>query len=109
MRAASGMPSVDTYSPDGAGFGLHVRIVAGQLVDAAEDLRQVDRLDRDAVRFEQFLAVADGVEGRGPRADGADAQVAQPVDDAANARRTTPGPAAKSGESGASVCSVVSE
>ena len=66
------------------------------------------RLDGDAVRFQDLLAVAHRVERRGPRADRADAQLAQPVDHAADGgeprevlrelRRV-----------GRSVCSVVSE
>ena len=65
-------------------FRLHVGVVVLQPADAAEDLGEVERLDGDAVGFEQFLAVADGVERRRPRADGADAQLAQAVGDAAD-------------------------
>ena len=62
----------------GFGFGvLHAD-------DAAEDFGEVDGFDGDAAGFEQFLAVADGVERRGARADGADAEAAQAADDAAD-------------------------
>ena len=47
--------------------------------------RQIDRLDGDAARLIEALRVAHGVEGRGTRADGADAQILQSLDDAANA------------------------
>ena len=50
-----------------------------------EDFGEVDGLDGDAGGFEQFLAVADGVEGGGTRADRADADAAQAVGDAADA------------------------
>ena len=65
-------------------LGLHVGLLALQTADAAEDLGEVEGLDGDAVGFEQLLAVADGVEGRGTRADGADAELAQAVGDAAD-------------------------
>ena len=62
-----------------ASFRLHVGIVVLHAVDAAEDFGKIERLDGDAARFEKLLAVADGVERRRPRADGADAQLAQAV------------------------------
>jgi len=38
-------------------------MVVGELADAAEEFREVDGLDRDSVRLENFLAEADSVEG----------------------------------------------
>ena len=54
MIASSGMPSVETYCADRASFRLHVGILAFQAVDAAEDFRQVEGLDRDAVDSRSF-------------------------------------------------------
>src|ERR1022692_407113 len=62
------------------GFGLAVL----HADDAAEDLRQVDRFHADAAGFQQFLAIAHGVESRGTGADGADGQAAQAAHDAAD-------------------------
>ena len=77
ISASSGTPSVGTYAlissqlrrarPDRCRFMRSMR---------PEDLGEVDRLHRDAARFQDLLAVADGVEGGGPRADGADARLA---------------------------------
>ena len=53
-------------------------------VDAAEDFGEIDGLDGDAAGFEKLFAVADGVEGGGAGADGADAQAAQSSDHAAD-------------------------
>ena len=64
-------------------FGLRGVVVFHPL-DAAEDFGEVDGLDGDAVGFENFLAVANGVEGGGARADGADAEVAHAVRHAAD-------------------------
>ena len=75
-----------TYLLISASFPCTPASSSFELRDAAEDFRQVERLGRDAVGFEQFLAVADGVEGGRPRADAADAQVAHAVDDAADGR-----------------------
>ena len=54
-----------------------------QLARPAEDFGEVEGLDGDAAGFEQFFAVTDGVEGGGPRADGADAGVLQFAHDVA--------------------------
>src|ERR1019366_4687523 len=62
------------------GFGLAVL----HADDAAEDLGEVDRLHADAAGFQQFLAIAHGVESRGTGADGADAQAAQAAHHAAD-------------------------
>ena len=83
--------------------------VSFMLVDAAEDLGEIDGLDGDAAGLEDALGVAHGVEGRGTRADGADAQILQALDDAAD--RGEPlqiGLELRRGR-GVSVCSVVSE
>ena len=68
------------------------RIVVLHARDAAEDFREIDRLDGDAVRFQNLLAVANGVERRGPRADRADAQPAQAVRPRGRRRRTSRDP-----------------
>ncbi len=59
-------------------------VVVLHAADAAEDFGEVEGFDGDAAGFEKFFAVADGVECRGTRADGADAEIAQAVDDAAD-------------------------
>ena len=84
-------------------------VVVREPVDAAEDLREVDRLDGDAARLEDLLAVAHRLERRGPRADRADARRAQPAHHAADAGEPARGRARNVGESGCSVCSEVSE
>ncbi len=73
-------------------LGLRRIVVVLHAIDAPEDLRQIDRLDRDAAGLKDALGVADGVEGRRTRANGADAQILQPLHNAANLRRTTPDP-----------------
>ena len=74
-----------------AGVGVHFldlgrdgRLVVAQAADPAEDLREVERLDRDAGALQQLLAVADGVEGRRAGADLAQAGVLQRAHDAAH-------------------------
>ena len=59
-------------------------VVVLHVVDAAENFREVDGLDGDAVGFKDALGVADGVEGGGTRADGADAEILEALDDAAD-------------------------
>ena len=59
--------------------------------DATKNFREIEGLDGDAAGFENLFAVAHGVERRGPRADSADAQVAQAVHDSADAERTIRG------------------
>src|ERR1035438_9485133 len=66
---------------DGAQLGFGFAVLHAD--DAAENLREVDRFHADAAGFQQFLAVAHGVESRGTRADGADAQAAQAAHHAA--------------------------
>ena len=58
-------------------LGLDAGVVGAQPLDPAVDVRQVQRLDRDAAALQQLLAEAHGVEGRRPRAQEADAQAAQ--------------------------------
>ncbi len=87
---------------------MRVVVVIAQLVDAAKDFAQVDRFDGDAARLIEALRVAHRVEGRGTRADGADAQILQALDDAADGGE--PGQVGgEFGEVSDSVCSVVSE
>ena len=66
------------------GFQLGFGFAVLHADDAAEDLGEVDGFHGDAAGFEQFLAVAHGVERRGARADGADADAAQTADHAAD-------------------------
>ena len=65
---------------------LHLHRIVGVLqpADAAKDLAEVQRVHVDAGTLKQLLAVADGVERGGTRADGADSAVAQALDHAAN-------------------------
>jgi len=71
---------------DGSELGLSRVVIVFHAVNAAEDFREIDGLDRDAIGFENALGVAHGVEGRGTRADGADLQVLETLHDAANLR-----------------------
>ena len=52
-------------------------VVIFHAIDAAEDFGEVEGFDGDALRFENFFAVTDGVEGGGAGADGADSEVAK--------------------------------
>src|SRR5580700_2068963 len=52
-------------------------VVVFHALDAAEDFGEVEGFAGDALRFENFLAVADGVEGGGARANGAYSEVAK--------------------------------
>ena len=63
---------------------LRRRIVCIHSIDAAQNLRQIDRHNRDVVRLEQFFAIANRVERSRPGADRAYAQVAQPTYHAAD-------------------------
>ena len=83
IRLSVGMPWTPVYDRDGVELRLHRRIVVRQLLDPAEDFRQIERFDRDARSLEQLLAEAHRVERGRPGADGADARVLQAVDDAA--------------------------
>ena len=55
-------------------------------VDASEDLRQIDGFNRNAAGLEEPLRVANGVEGRRARADGANLEILEAFDDAADLR-----------------------
>ena len=78
--------------------GLHVLLDRRELAlrgivavlharDAPQHFRKIERLNRNALRLQQFFAVANGVERRGTRANRTDAQVLQPIDHAANGRK----------------------
>ena len=84
MIASSGMPSVRNILRGSRGLRLHVGIFVFQPADPAKDLGKIERLDGDAVRFEDLLAITDRVERGRPRADGADRAVAQAIADAAD-------------------------
>ncbi len=71
---------------DGRELGLRGIVVVLHAIDAAEDFRQIDRLDRDAAGFEDALGIANRVERRGTRADRADAEILQALHDAADRR-----------------------
>ena len=86
IRASAGTCSVETYLWMCLQLGLRRRRRIPHARNAAQDLRKVDGLDRDSRGFQQLLAVADRVEGRRPRADGADAQILQPAHHAAGGR-----------------------
>ena len=58
-------------------FVLQIRLVVLHLFDPAQSFREIERLDSDAAGFEQLFAVADGIEGRGTRAERSDARVLQ--------------------------------
>jgi len=60
--------------------------MVAHLIDAAEDFREVNGLDGDTAGLIKALGVADGVEGAGTRADGADAQILEALRDAADGR-----------------------
>ncbi len=89
ISASAGTWSVETYFLMAASFSFGFGIL--HAVDAAEDLGEVDGLDRNPAGFEQFLAIAHGVEGGRARADGADAEAAQAAHYAADLRRTSSG------------------
>ena len=69
---------------DGGELRLHRVVRVLQPIDAAEDFGEIDGFDRDAGALQKFFAIADGVESRGARADGADAQIAEAAHDAAD-------------------------
>ncbi len=74
---------------DGGELGLDGVVRVLQPVDAAEDLGQIEGFYGDAGAFEQLLRIANGIEGGRTRANGADAQIAEAADDAAD--RCEPG------------------
>ena len=66
---------------DQSQLGLRGIVVVFHALDAAQHFGKIERLDRNALRFENLLAVADRVEGRGTRADRSHSQVAEAIDD----------------------------
>ena len=70
---------------DRSQLGLGVLIGVLHTIDAAEHFGEIERLNRNPVRFENLFAVANGVESRGTRANCADAQIAEAVHHAADA------------------------
>src|SRR5271154_1097315 len=62
-----------------------VLVVIFHPADAPQDFGEIQRLNGNAGGFEQFFAVPDGIKRRGPRANGPNAQIPQPVYDPANA------------------------
>ena len=78
------MLCVETYWRMAASRCRDFRVVVLEAGGAAHDFGEVERFDGDAVGFENFFAVADGVEGGGTRADGADAKPLEAFDDAAD-------------------------
>ena len=86
IRAAAGTPLESTYFLIDGQLGLRRVVVVLHALDAAQHFGKIERLDRDALRFQNFLAVADGVERRGTRANRAHAQVAETIHHAADSR-----------------------
>ena len=70
---------------DFAELRLNCLIVILAAIDPGQDFRQVERLHRNAFRFQYLFAIAHGLESGRPRADAADAEAAQPVHHAAHA------------------------
>jgi hypothetical protein len=69
---------------DGGELGLGGVVMVGHAADAAHDLTEVEGFDGDAGLFKELFGVADGVESGRARADGAETDVAQAADDAAD-------------------------
>jgi len=69
---------------DGLQFLPSGFVVILHTTDAAEDFGEVEGFDGDATGFEQFFAVAHGVEGCRTGAEGTDAEIAQAVHNAAD-------------------------
>ncbi len=69
---------------DGRELGLRCVVGVLHAGDAAHDFAEVEGFDGDAAALQQFFRVADGVECGGTRADGADAEVLQAANDAAD-------------------------
>ena len=78
------MLCVETYLRMAAILFGDIRVVVFQAGGSAHDFGEVERFDGDAVGFENFFAVTNGVEGGGTRADGANAKVLEAFDDAAD-------------------------
>src|SRR5579871_3058425 len=55
-------------------------------IDPAQDFRKVERLDGNALRFQNFLAVTHGVESGGASTDSADPEIAESVHDSTDGR-----------------------
>ena len=64
-------------------LGAHVRIARGKAIDAAENLREVNGFQSDAARLQDLLAESHCLECGGPRADRADARMAEAAHHAA--------------------------
>ena len=94
---------------DLAQLPFDARLGVWQTVDAAEDLGEIDGLDRDPLLLQQLLAEANRIEVGGACADGADAQVAQAVDNAADGGKPVEVGLEILRIGTASVCSLVSE
>ena len=94
---------------DRSQLGLRSVVVVLHALDAAEHFGKIERLDRDALRFQNLLAVADGIESGGPRANRSHAQVAEAIHHAADRRRTIAGLWRIPANPELSVCSVVIE
>ena len=73
-----------TLSREAIAEGLRGIVGVLHMIDATEDLRQINRFDGDAGSLKDALGVANRVEGGRTRANGADAQVLQSPDNAAN-------------------------
>ncbi len=69
---------------DGGELGFDAWIIGGDFSGEAEDFGKIDGGDGDAVAFEDFFGVADGVESAGSCADGAEASAAEAADRAAD-------------------------
>ena len=76
ISAASGVLLMGMYFLIAASFACTASSLSFMRPMRPEDLGEVERLDGDARALQQLLGVAHGVEGRGPRADRADAHVA---------------------------------
>ena len=79
-----------TYFLNRGELGLRRVVVVFHALDAAQISERSSGSIEMPLRFENLLAVADRVESRRPRADRADAQIAEAVYHAADTQRTTP-------------------
>ena len=84
ISAASGVSPMGMYFLMAASLACAASSLSFMRVDAAHDLGEVERFDGDAGALQQLFGVADGVEGRGARADGAEADVLEAAHDAAD-------------------------
>src|SRR5581483_6079923 len=67
---------------------LRGRVIVAHALNTAEDLREIDRLDRYAVGLEQFFTIPDCIERSRPGANCADPQSQHPANHAAYAGET---------------------